>query len=185
MYPLVRPVVTYNWRFVDAAWVWTLTREPLSSFMRKIGPFDQDSFMFQDSSSAALLYAFATFPPFPIFPGYLGMTSYTPPALKGSKVLVAQDIRWPFDSPQTNEELWIPVRRPERWRLYCDVVQTDPVNRNSIATTPTDVRQVEGLPPEEEFLAWLSGASKVAVGAQVWRVHGRLITQKSQREPER
>ncbi|HZU82017.1 MAG TPA: hypothetical protein VE987_03825 [Polyangiaceae bacterium] len=173
MYAEIRPVVTYNWRFADAAWAWTLTRQPLSSWQYTPGPNDSDSFAFEDSLTPALLYASANFPVAPVFPGYLGLSAYTPPAIRGNKVLVARDIRWPFDSPQANEELWIPVHRPERWRLYCDVFQT--AGETQTFANGTDVRQITGLVPEEEFLFFINAASGIALGPTVWRVHGRLI----------
>lgn len=183
MYPLLRPVVTYNWRFIDAAWVWTLTRQPLAPWSYQVGPNDSDTFAFRDSLSPAMLYAAATFPATPIFPGYIGLNSYTPPAMQGSKVLVARDIRWPFDSDQADDELWIPVRRPERWRLYCDVLQTNPTTRNEPTIgTNTDVRQITGLVPEEEFLQFCKPLANLAVAPIVWRAHGRLVVQRVRKE---
>lgn len=176
IYPLVRPVTTYNWRFVDGGQVWTLTSEPKAPPYRTTGPFDQESFSWRDAGASALVYASAAFPGSPLLPGYLGLTAYTPPAMQGHKVLTARDLRWPFDSPQADEELWIPVDRPTRFRLYCDVLQTDPVMRNHPTLgTDTNVRQITGNVPEEEFVQYVQGLPTVAMGVNAWRVHGRII----------
>jgi hypothetical protein len=184
MWPEIRPVTTYNWRFIDSAWAWTLTREPLSRFPYRSGPNDRDTFAFRDCSGSALVYETAAFPAVPIYPGYIGLDGYTPPAMRGQKVLTAYDLRWPFDSDQSNEELWIPVHRPERWRLYCDVLQTNPGTRNDPPNWGgTDVRQIQGIVPEDEFLSFcLNAVDDLAAGPFVWRAHGRLIVERIKRE---
>jgi hypothetical protein len=182
IYPLVRPVVTYNFRFVDGAQIWTLTSEPLAPFVRQPGPWDQDSFVFRDAGSSALVYATASFPALPLLPGYLGLSAYTPPAMLGTKVIVARDIRWPFDESQSNQELWQPVDRPTRYRLYCDVLQTNPLTRNSPNLGGgTDVRQVTGLTPETEFVQYVQSLSNVQMLPVVWAVHGRLVWNRRRR----
>jgi hypothetical protein len=184
LYPEIRPVETFGWHFIDGAWVWTLTSEPLAPPYRRTGPFDQDSFNFEDAGASALVYATAHFPAVPLLPGYLGLDAYTPPGMRGKKIVTARDIRWPFDEDQSNAELWIPVRRPTRFRLYCDVKQTDPEIRNAPTIgTSTDVRQVEGLVPEEEFLQFLAPLANVSMQPVAWRAHGRLIYDRRRKAP--
>lgn len=184
MYPVVRPVVTYNWAFVDSRWVWTLTRQPLPTASIRRGPLDQDSFSFEDSTSSALVYATATIPApaGAALPGYLGLTAYTPPALRGTPKMVLRDIRYPWDGANSEENVYFRVERPERWRLYCDVMQTNPVTRNAPTLGTNTNTLATSMPPEEMFLQFCQGLStSFAVLPVVWRVHGRVIVERSRR----
>lgn len=170
-YPEWRPVVTAGWRFVDTApATWTLTAEPLAPFVRPAGPFDQDSFILRDTTGPALVYETAAFPVLPLLPGYLGLSAYTPPAMRGKIVAVLRDIRFP---QQQNEffALRIPVLRPMRFRLYVDTEQTDPGSRlapdlpGSLSTN--QLFFVTGMVPEERFLQDFPQAIVHAVGGSI------------------
>lgn len=150
-YPLLQPITEQNPRFrlVDGGDTWILTREPKANAARPRGPVDQDSFRQRDSESAALVYETAAFggPPFP--PGYGSLTAYTPPAIRGTKVLAVRDRRWPWVK-QSNQRLDFVSDKPERWRFYCVLTQSDPATRNN----PTIPSGSGGyvLTPEQGFV---------------------------------
>lgn len=187
MYPIVRPVVSPNWTFVDAMWRWVLTREPMSAPQRipATGPLDQDSFVFEDSSSPALVYATAAIPVFAgaALPTYTGLTAYTPPALRGKVKAEIREIRWPVDQSTPEGNLFFRVERPERWRLYCDVMQTNPTTRNTPTLGGATNTLASALPAEELFLQFCQNIStSLASLPIVWRVHGGIVYERARRE---
>lgn len=168
LYPMIRNVVTSDWRFTDAAYQFTLTKEPMAPRAPAIGPFDQESFVFRDGR-CALVYAAAGFPGVPLLPGYLGLNAYTPPTMKGEIVRVWRDVRTMWSSEQCEED-WRVADRPTRFRLYCDVRQHDP-----IAFPPPTLSGSElGLVVEEQFL-------QAVPLAQYWAVYGRLVISRKRR----
>jgi hypothetical protein len=173
VYPEIRPVVTYNWRFSDGSTNFILTREPLKPRNSPAGPLDMDSFRFRDAQSA-LVYAAATIPAGPPLPGYLGLSAYTPPALRGQVVLNVRDLRWPWDRDECNDDLWLEVDKPTRFRLYCLVAQTDPTTRPVVTFSPSADFPLfaAGAVPEETFL-------QVFTHAIYWAALGRMIVERS------
>jgi hypothetical protein len=156
VYPEKRPIVTAGWHFFDTApIVWTLTFEPIANFVRRAGPFDQLSFLLNDTTGPALVYETAAFPAFPLLPGYLGLSAYTPPVMRGIKEYQWKDIRFP---QQQNEFFAIrrPMHAPTRVRLYVDAQQTDPSNRFQPDLTTLSPPALfgfgTGIVPEERFL---------------------------------
>jgi hypothetical protein len=169
VYPEKRPIVTPGWHFVDTAPItWTLTFEPLTTFVRRAGAFDQTSFILRDTTGPALVYETAAFPAFPLLPGYLGLSAYAPPVMRGIKQYVWKDIRYP---EQQNEPFthWRPMTGPTRIRLYVDVQQTDAQSRFApdFATSfsPGQLAFAPGaLVPEELFLQDFPDAIVHSVG---------------------
>jgi hypothetical protein len=169
VYPEWRPIVTPGWRFSDTApLTWIVTLEPLFNFHRVTGPFDQDSFILRDTTGPALVYETAAFPVLPLLPGYLGLSAYTPPPIRGHKVALLRDIRFP---QQQNEfhALRLPMRSPTRVRVYVEAEQTNPETRlaTDLTTllTPAQLSFVGGMVPEEQFLQDFRSAVLHAVGA--------------------
>lgn len=172
-YPEVRPIVTPGWRFSDTPPItWIVTAQPLTNFRRQSGPFDQDSFIFRDTTGPALVYESATFPALPPLPGYLGLDSYTPPPRLGKQIALLRDIRFP---QQQNEffALRLPINRPMRIRVYVECEQTDPGTRllpNFADGGSLDANQlffVNGMVPEERFLQDFRDAVLHTVGASL------------------
>lgn len=166
-----RPLVTAGWHFSDTPPpIWVVTAEPLATFVSLAGPFDQDSFIFRDTTGPALVYETATFPALPLLPGYLGLDSYTPPPRKGILVSILRDIRFP---QQQNEffALRKRFRHPTRVRVYVEVQQTDPDTRfQPDFSTTLDTNQlsfVTGMVPEERFLVDFPNAILHSVGASL------------------
>ena len=150
-YPLRQPVIDPLWHFIDGGDTWILTREPKRPTARLQGPLDMDTFLFRDTDSSALVYETATLgvPVLgPLMPGYLSLVTYTPPVIKGTKVLSIRDRRYPWTN-QTMDRLKFEAEAPERWRLYVQVTQSNPATRNQPSFgEPTGNYQ---LPPEEGF----------------------------------
>jgi hypothetical protein len=170
-YPEWRPIVTPGWRFSDTSpLTWIVTREPLTSFHRTTGPLDQDSFLQRDTTGPALVYETAAFPVLPLLPGYLGLSAYTPPPIRGHKVSLLRDIRFP---QQQNEffALKMPITSPTRVRVYVEAEQTNPETRLStdLSTllSAAQLAFVTGLVPEERFLQDFPAAILHAVGASL------------------
>jgi len=168
VYAEVRPVVTPGWRFADiGAPIWTLTFQGLSNFNRVAqGPFDQESFLQFDTTGPALVYESAAFPVLPPLPGYLGLSAYTPPPMRGNTVELYRDIRFP---QQQNEFFAFDYafRNPTRVRLYCDIQQHNPQNTPPIiAQNPAQPSLFFacGVVPEEQFLQLFPAAVVHAVG---------------------
>lgn len=168
-YPEWRPVVTPGWRFSDVSpTTWIVTSEPLATFVRRAGPFDQDSFVLRDTTGPALVYETAAFPILPPLPGYLGLSAYTAPPMRGRTVARLRDIRFP---QQENEFIALrgPIESPTRIRVYIEAQQTNPATREKRDfTTLLSAQQlafVGGMVPEERFLQDFPGAILHAVGA--------------------
>lgn len=177
-YKWKRPVVTPGWRgFPDGEHSWTLTTEPNPGPNYPYGPFDSDTFSFEDSGSSALVYETAGFPGKPIAPGYLGINAYTPPAYRGSQAMTIRDLRYPWQARNFGK-LRIPIERPTRVRLYCDVLQTDPSKR-TIPTLTATIYTGAGLVPEDSFVqAFKNSAIYHSAG-------GYLIVRRAPRRPAR
>lgn len=165
-----RPIVTSGWHFADTApMAWTITFERLTNFYRRTGPFDQTSFLQYDTTGPALVYDTAAFPVFPTLPGYLGLSAYTPPAIRGTVLYELKDIRFPI---QQNEFFAIrqPIVGPMRVRVYVDVQQTDPGTR-FIPDFATSLSAQQlffaggAMTPEEQFLQAFPNAIVHSVGA--------------------
>lgn len=165
-----RPIVTSGWHFADTApMVWTITFERLQNFYRRTGPFDQTSFLQYDTTGPALVYETAAFPAFPTLPGYLGLSAYSPPAMRGIVQYELKDVRFPI---QQNDFFAIrrPILGPMRVRVYVDVQQTDPGSRFVPAyATSLSAQQLffvsGGMTPEEQFLQAFPQAIVHSVGA--------------------
>ena len=174
-YPLRQTIPDPMWHAIDGGDTWILTREPKRPTARLQGPLDQDTFIFRDSDSSALVYETAALgvPVFgPLLPGYLALVAYTAPVIKGTKVLAVRDRRWPW-TKQANQRIEYECEAPERWRLYVMVTQTNPLTRNRPTFTCTDNYS---LPPQEGFLQQTYGAEAV----YGW-VAGALIIQRGNR----
>lgn len=165
-----RPIVTSGWHFPDTApMVWTITFERLQNFYRRTGPFDQTSFQQYDTTGPALVYDSAAFPVFPTLPGYLGLSAYSPPAIRGIVQYELKDIRFPI---QQNDFFAIrrPIIAPTRVRVYVDVQQTDPGARFVPPfRTSLSAQQLffvgGAMTPEEQFLQAFPQAIVHSVGA--------------------
>lgn len=172
VYAEKRPVVTSGWHFADTAPpVWSVTFERLANFYRRVGPFDQTSFLQYDTTGPALVYDSAAFPAFPALPGYLGLSEYTPPAMRGIVQYELKDIRFPI---QDNDFFAIrrPIAGPMRVRVYVDVQQTDPDTRFvPDYATGLSAQQLffvgGGMTPEEQFLQAFPSAIVHSVGASL------------------
>jgi hypothetical protein len=168
IYPEIRPIQTSGWRFPDTAPIrWTVTSEPLACFFNLQGPHDQDSFIFRDCSGPALVYETATIPAIPPLPGYLGLTAYAPPPIRGQVIDLYRDIRFP---EQQNQFLAVrlPIDRPTRVRVYVDVQQTDIATRfipDLTSDTAGQLAFAQGLVVEDQFLQLFPDAIVHAVGA--------------------
>jgi len=171
VYPEIRPIVTPGWRPPDISPItWIVTAEPLVNFHRIQGPFDQDSFIFLDTTGPALVYQTATFPALPPLPGYLGLSSYAPPPRRGQTISLLRDIRFP---QQQNEFFAIrrPITRPTRIRVYVETSQTDPDTRFvpdfSTSLSTAQLSFVNGMVPEELFAQDFTDYVLHAVGASL------------------
>ncbi len=170
VYAEKRSVVTSGWHFADTAPpVWTITFERLQNFYRRSGPFDQTSFQQNDTTGPALVYETAAFPAFPTLPGYLGLSAYSPPAIRGTVQYELKDIRFPI---QQNDFFAIrrPITTPTRIRVYVDVQQTDPSTRfvppYRTSLSAQQLFFVGGaMSPEEQFLQAFPQAIVHSVGA--------------------
>lgn len=170
-----RWIESNTWRYADGGGVWTITRDRLQAVTYAPGPLDQESFVFSDCDTCGLLYQTATIPPLDgstKYPGYLGLTAYTPPGLQGSAVLVERGIREPMQRSRV-KPLVVPVDAPTRFRFYVDVRQTNPSTRG----TPTlgddaSTYAVTGLPPEESFQQLFLSTSRYG------RAYGALIVKR-------
>jgi hypothetical protein len=177
-YPFENVVRTSTWHAPDSYQQWILTYEntPPTGAQRN-GPLDSDSFVFEDCQSPALVYETAHFPAVPPAPGYLGLDDYTPPAVKGSIVLVVRDLRWPWTDDQSFPSLRIAVHTNTRFRFYLRIRQTSAATRPLL---PIDATAWAKFPdcfaPEDGMLV----ASQTLLGAdtfQYWRCAGRILYQ--------
>jgi hypothetical protein len=181
IYPVRQPIDDGDpmFRLIDGGDTWTLTREPKVSPPRVQGPFDQDSFIFRDSEGSALVYEAAGFPALSPFPGYLGLNAYTPPPMRGTKVLSVRDRRWPW-TKQSNRRIDYQCDSPARFRFYVDVLQSNPATRNIPSLTVGDGYS---LPPPEGFLQQTFGGPDGPAGGLAvygW-VAGAMIIQRGDR----
>jgi len=178
LYPEVHRVTTPGWHFPDGAVTWTLTAQPLAArnARGRTGPYDMDSFIFEDCDTAALVYQDAAFASPPPSPGYLGLSDYTAPALCGSTLLTLRDLRYPW-----SESEFFAVRyeasSPLRVRLYADVQQTNPDSRTVPTLDFSSAQQAPfvpaGIAHEEAFLQLFADS------AQYFRVGGALIVEEA------
>jgi hypothetical protein len=172
VYPEWRPIVTPGWRFIDCQpLTWSVTFEPLVNFVRRRGAFDQESFISRDTSGPALVYETAAFPAFPLLPGYLGLSAYTPPAMRGHKQYELKDVRFPQRQNEFFALRW-PVSSPTRVRVYVDAQQSNPATRRKpnfgVSLPAADLFFAPGaIVPEELFLQDFPDAILHAVGAAV------------------
>lgn len=172
-----RPIETPGWRFVDGMIDMHLTTEPQAPARAQVGPFDQESFIFEDSGSPALLYETAHFPAVPAAPGYLGLDGYTPPPMRGkTEILTLRDVRtrWQRFSPFRYD-----VERPTTFRFYIRVVQTSlgtqeggPPARPAVTLTGSDF-SIEGLTREDNFVQFFPDAI-------YWRVGVALLVERAE-----
>jgi hypothetical protein len=177
VYPFERLVESPLWRTSDSFQQWILTRE--NTQPRKIiqGPFDRDSFLFEDADTPALVYETAHFPAVPLAPGYLGLDDYTPPAVVGSVVLEARDLRWPWTDLQSFPSLRIAVTTNTRFRFYLRIRQTSAATRFALPI-PTDAwAAFPGVFAPEDGLLKASQTTLAADTFQYWRCGGRILFQ--------
>ncbi len=152
-YPFVLDVKSSTWRFTDGETCWTLTLEPNPSYRNTTGPWDQPSFKYDDADGSTMLYATASIPVGGgADPGYLGLTSYTPPPMRGTIIHAWRDVRNPWDRINRHEFRY-PIVRPTKARVYVDVLQTNPSTRATpaLATIP-NLYNIPGLFPEDNAL---------------------------------
>ena len=176
-YPIILPVTTRNWHFVDGNVSWHLMRVPFQKRPR-IPPTDADNFIFRSafpSGSGALLYEAAGFPAGhvnaqgrPDF--YVNLTSYVPPNggfPYGTPLLpTIHDIRWPWEDPHSSTTLRLFVDGPAYVVLFASVLQSASGRKLSGVTASN----LQGM-PEETFLVNFSTA-QTPVG--YWRVGGMI-----------
>ena len=178
-YPFEREVLSTVWHFPDAFTHWFLTEDKKPpSGGSTFGGFDSDTFRFEDSDTPALLYETVHFPAIPPAPGYLGLDDYTAPGLRGSVVLEARDLRWPWNDLQSFPSLRKPVDTTTRFRFYLRVRQSDPRSRLQLPIDPTAWAKFPGVfTPEDGFLVASQSGLLAADTAQYWRCGGRIVYQ--------
>lgn len=165
-----RPVVTPNFYIPGGFVTFSLTVQPRAPTQRLVGPLDRPSFVLRDTDDCALVYESSHFPVAPPLPGYLGMDDYAPPAMQGSLVFSARDVRMLWQ-PDHFHALYLPVTQTTRYRLYADVFQPD----SAETFVPNiDATWACGFTPEEQFLQQFNDAI-------YWRVAGRLIVERGVR----
>jgi hypothetical protein len=175
LYPFERPVETPEWHPPDGFVSWHIMGEPKApAGAWRAGPIDQESFVFEDASTPALLYETATIPSPAAAPGYLGLTAYVPPVMKGTSILTLRDIRTRWDKPAA---MRFEIERPTTIRAYAAVLQTNPGTRFSIELTASDFL-VNGLAPEDNF-------AQAFPDYLYWRVAFSLIVERAKRTRRR
>lgn len=173
--PVERHIEAPQWHPPDGFISWHLTTQPKAQAGPwRGGPLDQESFMFEDSSTPALLYQTATIPALPPAPGYLGLNAYTPPAMRGVSILTLRDLRAPWHRPARMRYV---IDRPTVVRFYIAVFQTNPDAREEIEITPSDFT-IEGLEREDNFVQAL-------VDYQYWRVGVSLGIERARHRKKR
>lgn len=173
--PFERSIESPGWRFVDGMIDMHLTTEPQAPPRTQAGPFDQESFAFEDASSPALLYETAHFPAAPTAAGYLGLDGYTPPPMRGkTEILTLRDVRTKW---QRYSALRVDVERPTTYRFYIHVVQSSlggqeggPPARPAVVVPPSDYT-IEGLTKEDNFV-------QAFPRAIYWRVGVALLVER-------
>ncbi len=123
-------VTSPGWRYMDGFVTWLLYVRSGQTARYRVGPVDSQSFRFQDAISPALLYQTAVGLPSPA--GYLGLTGYGAPMLRGTPRMVWRDVRhhWADDE---FEAIDMPITSATEVRVYALVAQTDPATRAEIA----------------------------------------------------
>jgi hypothetical protein len=173
--PFERSVSSPQWHPPDGFVSMHVTTQPkIQAGPWRAGPLDQEGFLFEDSSTPALLYESATIPAVPSAPGYLGLTAYTPPAMRGQSILTLRDLRAPWHRPA---RMRFTIDRPTTIRAYIAVRQTNPDARAEVVIPPTDYT-IEGLGPEDNF-------AQAFVDYQYWRVGIRLGIERARRQAKR
>lgn len=175
--PLLLSVTSETWRYPDGSTTWTLTEEARTDAAKRKGPLDQASFVFEDCDTPALVYETASFPAAPAFPGYVGLTGYTPPGLRGDVIAAWRDQRYPWQ--KRNARIRRVFDRPTRVRLYCDVVQTDAQTRVlPVLGFPAADQNfpIAGMRPEDLHMYLFANSS------QYWSVAGRLTVRRRRGE---
>ena len=169
--PFERTIKSPHWHPPDGFLSWHITTQPKpQAGAWRAGPLDQESFAFEDSSTPCLLYETATIPATPAAPGYLGLTAYTPPVMRGTSLLTLREVRAPWHRPA---KMRFTIDRPTTVRFYIAVLQTNPATRLSIEVTPSDFT-IEGLEPEDNF-------AQAFPAYQYWRVGVGLIIERASR----
>lgn len=170
--PFERQIEAPQWHPPDGFISWHLTVQPLAQAgARRAGPLDQESFVLEDSSTPALVYETATIPPLPPAPGYLGLSAYTPPMMRGVSILTLRDLRgdtWRHDPAPMR----FTIDRPTAVRFYIAVRQTDPTAPR-IALAPAEFL-IEGLEPEDNF-------AQAFPRFQYWRVGVSLLIERARK----
>lgn len=173
--PFERPIEAPQWHPPDGFISWHLMGEPKApAGAWRAGPLDQESFVFEDSSTPALLYETATIPSPAAAPGYLGLTAYAPPVMRGTSILTLRDLRAPWHKPA---KMRFEIDRPTTIRFYIAVRQTDPSTRLTLALDPSDFT-VNGLTDEDNF-------AQAFPGYVYWRVGVGLIVERAKRTRRR
>lgn len=131
-----------------------------STFRDSRNPLNADSFLFQDSRSAALLYQTTA----PYVPPNGGRPWGRP---IGASLGNIHDIRYPWHQSNPEVRLDIPIPLPCDVALFASVRQNDP-STNPLASSLT-AGQIASLDPEEQFLV------NFAATAQYGRIAGSLI----------
>lgn len=177
-YPIVLPVTTPNWHFVDGNVSWHLMRVPFQKRPR-IPPTDADNFIFRSafpSGSGALLYETAHFPAGhinaqgrPDF--YVNLDAYTPPNggfPYGTPLLpTIHEIRFPWWNANSSYALRLFVDGPAYVVFFASVLQSSSGRKISGITTPSNL---VGMPEEAFLQNFSSGGAPVGY----WRVGGMI-----------
>jgi hypothetical protein len=164
-YARKRPIVSPTFRFSDGGYSFILTSENKPYREYVAGPWDQESFVFDDCDGPAVLYESAAFPGVKTAPGYLGLNGYTPAPMRGTVELMMRDMREPWALGRAHM-MDLRYTSTTRLRLYCFVEQTNPDTR-PIADTPSTfplplIGAPTGLMPEDNFLLMVPGAQYFA-----------------------
>jgi hypothetical protein len=169
--PFERHVEAPQWHPPDGFVSWHLTTQPMpQAGKRRAGPFDQESFAFEDSTTPALLYETAHFPALPPAPGYLGLDGYSAPMMRGTSVLTLRDVRAPWHEPAPFR---LTIDRPTAVRFYIAVFQTNPATRTTITLAPSGFAD-EGLEAADNF-------AQLMPLYQYWRVGVGLLIERARR----
>jgi hypothetical protein len=181
IYPFERLVESPLWHAPDSFQQWILTEDnvpPSGGTTSNAGPFDSDSFVFEDSRTPALVYLDAHFPVTPPAPGYLGLDDYTPPVVRGDIVLEARDLRWPWSDLQSFPSLRIAPNTNKRYRFYLRLRQTSTATRFALPIDATAWAKFPGVfAPEDGYLR-ASQTLLTSDSFQYWRCAGRILYQR-------
>jgi hypothetical protein len=183
-YPLEMFVRTPAFRFSDGNVSWHLVIDRSPDISAQLPMTDTQNWAFLKSDSPAMLYQTFTNSNVNPITGApviysLGLTAYTPPATAPNWDPIGgignfYDLRCPWDSPISWENLNFEVEGSGRIMLLATVLQTNPATRD----TPTN--QVTTLSafatPEEAFIKDLTftGAGEAPFAPIYWRIAGAL-----------